>query len=107
MIPKRTYLKITINEDIFTYIINKSLLGEYFETSKSIIIPSETNEMLLLFIRIIGCLDILFLSAYLAVCIYDRTGHESTTDFAPPDSNLPQHSTMYENIDPFTVSGSN
>lgn len=55
--------------------------------------------MLLLFIRIIGCLDILFLSANLALCIYDRTQQEKTIDFLPPSSNLPQHSTTYENIE--------
>lgn len=67
--------------------------------SKSIAKSFNTNEMLLLFIRIIGCLDILFLSAYLALCIYDRTQQEKTIDFLPPSSNLPQHSTTYENIE--------
>lgn len=65
--------------------------------------------MLLLFIRIIGCLDILLLSSYLAVCIFDRPGQEKTDASVPPSLNLPQHSTVYENIedDLFPTSGSN
>lgn len=55
--------------------------------------------MLILFIQIIGCFDILFLFANLALCIYDRKGQEKTTDFLPPCSNLPQQNSTYENIE--------
>lgn len=55
--------------------------------------------MLLLFIKIIGCLDIIFLSAHVALCIYDRTGQENTADSVPLSLNLPHHNTMYENIE--------
>lgn len=64
--------------------------------------------MLLLFIRIIGYLDIL-LSVYLAVCIYDQTGQEKTVNVVSPSLNLPQQNTMYENIEDnlFSASGRN
>lgn len=64
--------------------------------------------MPLLFIRIIGCLDILLLSSYLAVCIFDRSEQEKT-DFVLPSLNVPQHDTVYENIegDLFSTPGSN
>lgn len=62
---------------------------------------------ILLFIRIIGCLDILLLCAYLAVCIHDRTGREKTIDIASTRSNFPGRSTAYENIEfaSFSVTG--
>lgn len=74
-------------------------MGEYLGTSQSIAEPSKTNEMLLFFIRIIGCLDILLLSSYMTVCIFDRLGQERTDDFVLPSLNVPQHSTVYENIE--------
>lgn len=74
-------------------------MGEYLGTSQSIAEPSKTNEMLLLFIRIIGCLDILLLFSYMTVCIFDRLGQERTDDFVLPSLNVPQHSTVYENIE--------
>lgn len=45
----------------------------------------------------------------MAVCIYDRLGQEKSDDFVLPSLNLPQHSTVYENIegDLFSTSGSN
>lgn len=82
---------------------------EYLETGKPITKPSKTNEMLLFFIRIIGCLDIFLLSSYMAVCIFDRPGQERTDDIVLPSLNVPQHSTAYENIEGgfFSTSGSN
>lgn len=47
----------------------------------------ESIEILLL-IRIIGCLDILLLCAYLAVCIHDRTGQEKAMDIASARSHF-------------------
>lgn len=78
-------------------------------TSNSNTKPSKSNEMLLLFIRIIGCLDILLLSVHLAVCIYDQTGQEKTVNVVSPSLNLPQQNTMYENIEDnlFSASGRN
>lgn len=72
---------------------------EYLGTGKPITTPSKTNEMLLLFIRIIGCLDIFLLSSYMAVCIFDRPGQERTDDIVLPSLNVAQHSTAYENIE--------
>lgn len=65
--------------------------------------------MLLLFVRIIGCLDIFLLSSYMAVCIFDRPGQERTDDIVLPSLNVPQHSTAYENIEGgfFSTSGNN
>lgn len=88
------YLK-TCNNSLYKLFI----LGGFLLTSKSITKSSNTNEMLLLFIQIIGCLDIFFLFANLALCIYDRQGQEKATDFLPPSSNLPQQSSTYENIE--------
>lgn len=88
------YLKTNISKNITIQNKNTFTLGKSLGKSKPV-----TGEMLLLFIRIIGCLDIIFLSAYLAVCIYDRKGQETTTDFVPLSLNSPQHSTVYENIE--------
>lgn len=73
-----------------------AVFGVYLGASKPITKPPKTNEMLLLFIRIIGCFDILLLSSYLAVCIFDRPGQEKTDDFVPLSLHLPQHSAVYE-----------
>lgn len=45
----------------------------------------------------------------MAVCIFDRPGHERTDDIVLPSLNVAQHSTAYENIEGvfFSTSGSN
>lgn len=67
----------------------------------------KSKNLLLLFIRIIGCLDIILLCAYLTLCIYDRAGQEKTMDVASPRLNFPGRSAAYENIEvaSFSVSG--
>lgn len=101
------FKQIYYNSQYKTFI--SGYIFSYLGNDKSITKPSKRNEMLLLFIRIIGCLDILLLSSYLALCIFDRSGQGKTEDFVLPSLNLPQHSTVYENIegDLFSTSGSN
>lgn len=54
---------------------------------------SKTDQMLLLFIIMIGGVDIVLLSAYLVLCIYDRPGQEKKVD-----SFSHGKSTVYENV---------
>lgn len=54
---------------------------------------SKTDQMLVLFIKIFGGIDIVLLSAYLLVCIYDRSDREKKVD---PFSH--GNSTLYENV---------
>lgn len=82
-----------------TYISGQSL---GITMSKSI--QPESKENLLLFIKIIGCVDILLLCAYLVVCIHDRTGQEKAMDIASPRPNFPGRSTAYENIEVASIS---
>lgn len=86
------------------YISRKSL-----ETTMPNLIHPKSKEILLLFITIIGCVDIILLCAYLALCIHDRTGQEKTLDTSTPRPNFPGRSTAYENIEfaSFSVSEMN
>lgn len=83
--------------------------GQYLGTTMSNLIKPKSKEILLLFIKIIGCVDIILLCAYLALCIHDRTGQEKTMDSGSPRPNFPGRSTAYENIEfaSFSVSEMN
>lgn len=73
--------------------------GQSFETTQSKSEKSKSKSILLLFIRIIGCLDIMLLCAYLTLCIHDRAGQEKTIDIVSSRPNFPGRSTAYENIE--------
>lgn len=97
----------TGEEFITNYKTNFS--GQSLGTTVSNLIQLNSKEILLLFIIIIGCVDIILLCAYLALCIYDRTGQEKTMDKGSPRPNFPGPSTAYENIEfaSFSVSEMN
>lgn len=73
--------------------------GQSLGTAMSNFMQPKSKEILLLFITIIGCVDIILLCAYLALCIHDRTGQEKTTDTASSRPNFPGRNTAYENIE--------
>lgn len=83
--------------------------GQSLGATMSNLIKPNPNEILLLFIIIIGCVDIILLCAYLALCIHDRTGQDKTMDRASLRPNFPGRSTAYENIEfaSFSVSEMN
>lgn len=83
--------------------------GKSLETTMSNLIHPKSEKILLLFITIIGCVDIILLCAYLALCIHDQTGQEKTMDTSSPRPNFPGRSTAYENIEfaSFSVSEMN
>lgn len=86
-----------------------NISGNSLETTKSNSIQPKSEEILLLFITIIGCVDIILLCGYLALCVHDRTGQEKTMDTSTPRPNFPGRSTAYENIEfaSFSVSEMN
>lgn len=86
-----------------------SFLGQSLGATMSNLIQPNPNEIVLLFIKIIGCVDIILLCAYLALCIHDRTGQDKTMDTASLRPNFPGRSTAYENIEfaSFSVSEMN
>lgn len=94
-----SYPKRYISENVSKHGIEAFTLIDIFGTNRSITIPQKTNKLLLLFIRIFGCVDIVMLSAYIAVCIYDRRGKDEIVDFVSPGLNCPGRSAMYENIE--------
>lgn len=83
--------------------------GQSLGTTMSNLKQPKSKELLPLFIKIIGCVDIILLCVYLALCINDRTGQEKTMDKASPRPNFPGRSTAYENIEfaSFSVSEMN
>lgn len=72
--------------------------AQSFGTTQSTLEQSKSN-ILLLFIRIVGCLDIMLLCAYLILCIHDRAGQETTIDIVSSRPNFPGRNTAYENIE--------
>lgn len=82
--------------------------GQSLGTTSNLIHPN-SKEILLLFIKIIGSVDIILLCAYLALCIHDRTVQEKTMDSGSPRPSFPGRSTAYENIEfaSFSVSEMN
>lgn len=78
-----------------TYISGQLSLG----TTMSNLKQPKSKEILLLFITIFGCVDIILLCAYLAVCIHDRSGQEKTMEISSPRPNFPGLNTAYENIE--------
>lgn len=76
-----------------------SISSHSLGTTMSNLMKPESKEILLLFIKIIGSVDIILLCAYFALCIHDRTGQEKTMDTALPRPNFPRCSTAYENIE--------
>lgn len=74
--------------------INVSMIANTTIFPKTVeITNSKTDQMLLLFIKIFGGVDIVLLSAYLVVCIYDRSEREKKVY---PYSH--GNSTLYENV---------
>lgn len=96
-------LKEAFQENVTNY--RTYISGQTLGTTEQ---PKSKN-LLLLFIQIIGCLDIMLSCAYLTLCIHDRAGQEKTMDMASPRPNCPGHNTAYENIEvaSFSVSGNN
>lgn len=90
-------------------IYNSYISGTSLGTTMSNLILPNSEEILLLFIKIIGCVDIILFCVYLALCIHDRTGQEKTMDTASPRPNFPGRSNAYENIEfaSFSVSEMN
>lgn len=100
-------LEEAFQENVTNY--NTYISGQSFGTTQSKLEQSKSKNILLLFIRIIGCLDIMLLCAYLTLCIHDRAGQKNPIDIVSPCPNLQGRSTAYENIEvaSFSVSRSN
>lgn len=100
-------LKEAFQENVTNY--RTYISGQTLGTTESELEQPKSKNLLLLFIQIIGCLDIMLSCAYLTLCIHDRAGQEKTMDMASPRPNFPGHNTAYENIEvaSFSVSGNN
>lgn len=68
-------METTIIENATYYITTTSVLGTTLSKS------TKSNKNLLFSIKMVGGIDIILLSAHLALCIYDRKGREKTTIF--------------------------
>lgn len=97
----------TVTEFVTNY--KTSISRQSLGTTMSNVMQPNSKEILLLFIKIISCVDIILLCTYLALCIHDRTGQQKTMDTASPRPNVPRRSTAYENIEfaSFSVSEMN
>lgn len=86
-------METTIIENATYYITTTSVLGTTLSKS------TKSNENLLFFIKMVGGIDIILLSAHLALCIYDRKGREKTTIFLSSGQQSCGRSALYENIE--------
>lgn len=77
--------------------------GNYYitETVTSGKTPSKSNtkQILLLFIAMIGCIDIILLAAYVIICIRDQRRRQKKTKFSSRGQQSIGRSTAYENIE--------
>lgn len=64
--------------------------------------PSTVNNEIILCIQIIGCVDILLICTYSAVCIYDR--QHRTAGKVNTYENIPGNNSAYENAEIFSIS---
>lgn len=64
--------------------------------------PSTDNDKIILCIQIFGCVDILLICTYSAVCIYDR--QHRTVGKVNTYENVPGNNSTYENAEIFFIS---
>lgn len=83
----------TITIEITTYHITETLSFE--EWSRK----SKTNLILLFFIALVGCIDIILLSVYVILCIHDQRRRQKESKFSAPGQQSSGRSTAYENIE--------
>lgn len=60
---------------------------------------SKTNKVLLFLTKMIGDIDIILLSAYFVLCLYDRKWREMSPKFSSSGQQTSGCSTAYENIE--------
>lgn len=60
---------------------------------------SNTNQILLFFIALVGCIDIILLSAYVILCIHDQRRRQKEIKFSAPGQQSSGRCTAYENIE--------
>lgn len=88
--------EITFFENATTHITNISSPKTYSGTGM-------TNGVLLLLIQLFGFVDIVLLSAYMFLCVFDRNRQEKTSEFTPPRSNFSEPNFAYENVEVVSV----
>lgn len=59
----------------------------------------KSARILLLFIAMIGCIDIILLTAYVIICIRDQRRRQKKTKFSSRGQQSMGRSTAYENIE--------
>lgn len=64
--------------------------------------PSTVKDTIILCIQIFGCVDILLICTYSAVCIYDR--QNQTLGKVNTYENVPENNSTYENAEIFFIS---
>lgn len=62
-------------------------------------IISKTKQILLLFIAMIGCIDIILSAAYVIICIHDQRRRQKKTKFSSRGQQPIERSPAYENIE--------
>uniref|UniRef100_A0A8W8JIE3 Uncharacterized protein n=1 Tax=Magallana gigas TaxID=29159 RepID=A0A8W8JIE3_MAGGI len=87
------YLVQTTNNESANYYITETV------TSGKTPSKSNTKQILILFIAMIGCIDIILLAAYVIFCIRDQRRRQKKTKFSSRGQQSIGRSTAYENIE--------
>lgn len=94
-------ISLAMENSTIPYLEN-TLLTEKNQTDEINELSSTANDNIILCIRILGCVDILLICMYSAVCIYDR--QHWTLDMVDSNENVPRNNSTYENVEIFFLS---
>lgn len=86
----------------FLYVGNNTVSTEKSRKHEKTQHPSTVNNNVILCIQIIGCVDILLICIYSAVCIYDR--QHRTLEMVGTNDRCPGNNSTYENAEIFFLS---
>lgn len=87
-------METTIIENTTYHITETFTFGQSLSKSSS-----ETKLILIFLIKMVGCIDIILLSAYVVICIHDRKRRATETKFSSPGQQSSGRSIAYENIE--------
>lgn len=90
----------TIEISTFLYVGNNTVSTEKSRKHENTQQPSTRNDKIILCIQIFGCLDILLICIYSAVCIYDRQNR--TLEMVDTNKSVPGNNSTYENAEIFS-----
>lgn len=91
-----------IETSTFLSVVNNTALTEKNREHEKTQQSNTFNNKVVLCIKIFGCVDILLICIYSAVCIYDR--QNQTLEMVDTNESVPGNNSTYENAEIFFLS---